>query len=187
MKRKILSALDDVKKLPIYLFVIISLIIIIWQYYFISKIWVLTTVLSIVISYIYFVIVFHFIEKRNSIKFLEFVNIYKYYKTYKFNYLKKQLKHVFTEEFLLRYLPIILVGFFFESKYVSLLIIIVSMIFFTYLHRFSHVIELIEFTFFFGITYCFFALYHDFGILFLSHLTRNLLIEYQIKKTKKNG
>lgn len=185
LKIKVIENGDKVKKIQINIFLFFFILIYLIQN-FILKTTAIPTLFSIFASYIYFVLIFFLINRNSHIGLFELKKIFIFYKKNKFNYIKWQFKNVFTEEFLIRYIPFCLLILVANDFFYVHILIFFSTAFFTWIHRFNNIIALIEFFLFFSSVFYFFTKFNDFGVLFFPHIIRNIMIEYQINKYNYN-
>ena len=142
----------------------------------------LNITLSIFIPYFYIIFLYFIMDIKKSKLLLKRQNIFQYYITKNEKYFRKQFKDVFIEEFLFRYLPLLVATLFCSDSVllIGFLILTITVVF-TLIHEFNHWFLILEFFFFFLIIFTLFAVTKDFNVLFFPHLIRNLMIQYLIK------
>lgn len=177
-RNTIIAVLNFFKKLPFYLSVILIAILIIFEASDIETLnqYLIRIILVLFVSLLYFDILYYFINKTFFFKIINPIGLIKFYNSKGKLYLKKQIKEVFVEEILFKYLTFLLFGSLINDC--NWIIIILTAIVFTYIHKFNSLFSLIEFSLFFATCHYFFLETHIFAILFLPHLLRNLIIEY---------
>lgn len=177
-KNWIINWLVKFKKIPFYISITLIITILIFEIYKTDcfDIYLINFILVLLFSFLYFVFLYYLIDQKKFIKIINSKMFLRFYQQNGKAYLKKQIKEVFVEEFLFKYLPFLILGNII-SNYFWLSIILTSIVF-TYIHKFNNLISLLEFFIFFACCHFFFLEIHFFGILFIPHLTRNLIIEY---------
>ncbi len=178
VRNRIITGLDFFKRIPFYLSIVFITTLFLFEAFNINLYdqYLKRTILVLTISLLYFVFLYYLINKSFFLKIINPLEVIKFYNHKGKAYLKKQVKEVFVEEFLFKYLPFLLLGS--KINNYNWEIIILTAILFTYIHKFNSLFSLIEFFIFFAICHFFFLETHIFAVLFLPHLLRNLIIEY---------
>lgn len=183
IRQSIIFGLDFCKKIPFFIVIILFLFLVIYQEANNLSIFLGIGIpfLSVVLSVLYFSLLYYTINKEyfNKIKNpFEWINYY--FRDKGKQYLKLQIKGVFIEEFLFRYLPYLLfTDFILDNK---IMVLIFAAIVFSFIHKFKNTISFLEFFLFFFTLHCLFMETLNFNVLFLPHLIRNLIIEFINRK-----
>lgn len=178
IKNSIIVGLDFLKKIPYNLSILSISILILYEIIYIETCfqYIIKILLIIGVSLLYFYFLYYLINRRFFFKIINPIDCLNFYINKGKSYLKKQIKDVFIEEFFLKYLPFLLLEDSINTFY--WVIIILTAIVFTYIHKFNNLFSLLEFFIFFALCHFFFFKTHIFAVLFLPHLLRNLIIEY---------
>lgn len=137
-----------------------------------TKIWTQITLslITLLSTTLYFT-TFYFLKDKESLNKLKKFRIS--------NYVQFQFKVVFLEEFLLRYIPLIIVILYLKNE---MIICIVFSLIFTILHFYKlteiPILPFIEFFLFFFITSILFIKHESFLVLFIPHFLRNIIIQH---------
>lgn len=177
-RNTIITGLSFFRNINFYVSLILIAIIILFELSNIKSYnqYLIKFILVLIFSLLYFNFLYYLINNSFFLKIINAIEIINYYKYIGKSYLKKQIKEVFIEEFLFKYLPFFLLRGLVNDYF--WLIIILTAIVFTYIHNFNSLFSQIEFFFFFATCHYFFLETHIFAVLFLPHLLRNLIIEY---------
>jgi hypothetical protein len=172
MQKRIINFLITV---PVSFFLLIILLITLFEILILNKSFSILFYTSIVLSVsviLYFFLYYFYYFNTTSLKILKIK--YQWYYLY-------QVKVVFIEELLWRYMPFKLLLMVNQEKYNIILQLVLTLLF-TYLHfrkkNVIYVLVLLEFLFYFFITFLIFNKFQYFLILFIPHILRNLIIEY---------
>lgn len=178
LRNRIVAGLSFFKRIHLYVSIILIALILIYEASNIESYsgYLIRTITVLIVSLLYFDFLYYLINRSFFLKIINPIPFIKFYCHQGKSYLKKQVKEVFVEEFLFKYLPFLVLGNLI-SGYLWLVITSTAVIF-TYIHKFNSLFSLLEFFFFFAICHFFFLEFHLFAFLFLPHLLRNLIIEY---------